>query len=350
MNFLSRLLGRTDPVAAAHDRASRYDALVERARSVANAGDFRGAEAVFKEAIALDAHREEAQQGLVVVVERRVQSGDVNDAPPPEPELTEPLPFFSIVICSIDAAKYERVTAMYRALLADVPHELIGIHDARSLCEGYNRGIRCSKGDVIVFSHDDVEILEPAFAQRLARHMAAHDLVGVCGTAMLTDGHWHTAGWPHLRGLVAHHYPDTERYRVMVMDGGTDASVDVQGLDGLFFAARRSLAERLPFDEETFDGFHLYDLDYSFSAFLEGFDVAVCRDIPIIHYTYAQSAGYLEAHAKYLARFRRKYAGRLASVERGNTRFFQATFDGKPQVKAFFDALLASRRSIAATG
>jgi hypothetical protein len=63
----------------------------------------------------------------------------------------------SIVICSIDNAKFSTVVAMYERLLADVPHEIIRIPDARSMSEGYNRGIDRSSGDVLIVSHDDLE-------------------------------------------------------------------------------------------------------------------------------------------------------------------------------------------------
>jgi hypothetical protein len=38
----------------------------------------------------------------------------------------------SIVICSIDARKFERVSENYRMLFAGRDIEIIGIHDARS--------------------------------------------------------------------------------------------------------------------------------------------------------------------------------------------------------------------------
>jgi GT2 family glycosyltransferase len=232
-------------------------------------------------------------------------------------------------------------------LLSEERYELLGIHDAKSLCEGYNRGVRAARGDVVIFSHDDIEILEPDFARRLALHAAHHDLIGLCGTTRLTDGFWMNAGWPHLRGLVAHHYPDTGHYRVLVLDGECEASRGVQALDGLFLAARRELLDRVRFDEETFDGFHLYDLDFSFRAHRQGYDVAVCHDIPVVHYTYAEAAGYREAYGKYLARFERKHAAHFTPVARGNTRFLQALFPDKQQVRMFCAALLAERRRLA---
>ena len=49
--------------------------------------------------------------------------------------------------------------------------------------------------------------------------------------------------------------------------------------------------ESIQFDAATFDGFHLYDLDFSYRAFLAGFRIAIAWDIPIIHV----SSGRLDA-------------------------------------------------------
>src|SRR5438445_13776871 len=65
------------------------------------------------------------------------------------------LPTISVIICSNDAAEYAQVTANYASRLSGYPHEIIGIHDARSLSEGYNRGTRRAAGDLLGFSHDD---------------------------------------------------------------------------------------------------------------------------------------------------------------------------------------------------
>jgi hypothetical protein len=73
----------------------------------------------------------------------------------------------SLVICSIRPEKFEAACANDRALLAGVPYEIIGIHDARSLCEGYNRGIRRSTGEIVILSHDDLVIVNPDFAALL---------------------------------------------------------------------------------------------------------------------------------------------------------------------------------------
>jgi hypothetical protein len=47
---------------------------------------------------------------------------------------------FSIVVCSIDDSKLQRVSARYRHLLFGVDHEIVSMRDALSLAEAYNLG------------------------------------------------------------------------------------------------------------------------------------------------------------------------------------------------------------------
>src|SRR6185295_4448699 len=60
----------------------------------------------------------------------------------------------SIVVCSIDDARLAAMQKSFRAALGDREHEFIVIHDARSLSEGYERGLRKSRHPTVVFSHD----------------------------------------------------------------------------------------------------------------------------------------------------------------------------------------------------
>src|SRR5262245_26268282 len=102
----------------------------------------------------------------------------------------------SIVICSITPSRFLRVRENLGGLLKDEAHEFIGIHDAKSLAEGYNRGIRQSKGDVIIVCHDDIEILSPKFKDRLVKRLQEFDLVGVAGSSRVCGATWFDAGPP----------------------------------------------------------------------------------------------------------------------------------------------------------
>jgi GT2 family glycosyltransferase len=210
----------------------------------------------------------------------------------------------SAVICSIDPAKFSRVSENYHALYGARGLEIIGIHDARSLAEGYNRGIAQSRGEHIILSHDDIEILTPDFAERIERHLAQFDLIGVAGTTRLVTGKWESAGDPYAFVLISAPVPDSAGYVTVLRGGGPLVVPGIQALDGVFMAMRREVAVSIPFDEALFDHFHLYDLDFSFRAHQAGFALAVCRDLVLIH----QSIGKFDAvWAKYRRRFEDKH-------------------------------------------
>lgn len=226
----------------------------------------------------------------------------------------------SVIICSINESKLARVVRNYTSLLQGEAFEIIVIRNAKSLCEGYNRGIRQSKGSILIFSHDDIEILSPDFALKLKQAFYLHDVVGVAGASRLTNANWAITGQPHIHGVVV--YPpgavgNEGYYMVNVFGAETPVISGIQGLDGLFIAAKREVVERVGFDEQIFDGFHCYDTDFTFSACLAGFRVAVCAEIIIAHHS---AGNFGEVWQKYNARFVEKHQGKLYTGERGSLR------------------------------
>jgi GT2 family glycosyltransferase len=216
----------------------------------------------------------------------------------------------SLIVCSRDPAKFAAVQAMYTAAFAAEPWEMIHIEDAASLAEGYTRGIARSRGEILVFSHDDVEILNPAvFVDRLKGHLANYDLVGVAGTRKLVGAVWITAGPPDIFGQMAHLATDGTII-VDIYNAPRPIVGKMQAIDGVFMAARREIFSRVAFDAATFDGFHFYDLDFSFSAHQAGLRVAVACDIHLLHASIGKF-GY-EDWVKYSTRFERKWKARLS--------------------------------------
>ncbi|MDR1855444.1 MAG: glycosyltransferase family protein [Azoarcus sp.] len=229
-------------------------------------------------------------------------------------------PFFSIVVCSIDPWKFAQTRACYERLLAGYRHEILGIHDARSLAEGYGRGLTRACGNIIVFSHDDVLFLDPDFGAKIAARMADWDLLGFAGATRVTHPAWFGANWPHLRGAVCHASQLHPMELSLTVFGVDDWPVSggIHVLDGLCMIARREVAERVGFDADTFDGWHLYDCDFSFAAHLAGFRIGVCCDIPYIHASGSvqteENVYASRDYLKYGRRFVEKYAAYGASM------------------------------------
>jgi adenylate kinase len=149
----------------------------------------------------------------------------------------------SVVICSIDPAKFSRVSENYRALFGPRDLEIIGIHDARSLADGYNRGIAQSRGEHIILSHDDIEILTSDFADRIDRHLAQFDLIGIAGTTKLVTGKWELAGDPYVfADRLSLSQPEATR-RCSGAGPARHAGVRARRV---FMAMRRGIIRRLP--------------------------------------------------------------------------------------------------------
>jgi glycosyltransferase involved in cell wall biosynthesis len=195
--------------------------------------------------------------------------------------------FISVVVCSIDVQKATRIREHYEAQFQRHRFEVIQIGDARSLCEGYNRGFAKTRGDIIIFCHDDIEIISPDFPARLLAHLRTHDVVGVAGTTQLIGANWNSAGWPRVHGCVVHRGSDGNGFFFHCF--GPPRTSAVEALDGLFIAAKREVCEAIEFDAAVFDGFHFYDLDFSYRASLAGFRIAVPWDILILHASWGRN-------------------------------------------------------------
>ena len=215
-----------------------------------------------------------------------VHLGDakINRGQTPTDQIAPEEKMISVIVCSADDARFSKTTAHYATLLASVRHEMVRIADAPGMAEGYNRGIATSRGDILIFTHDDIRFLAPDFSRRLLDHLDYCDMLGVAGTTLLVSARWTDAGPPYLYGQVAIFNP-AGMIDVEIWGNATRRVDRIQALDGAFLCCRRNVAADLPFDQQTFTGFHLYDLDFSFRAFIGGYRLAVCNDLEALHHS-----------------------------------------------------------------
>lgn len=225
-----------------------------------------------------------------------------------------PTPEFSIITCSPpqNEHKFKQMSAIYAQALAGEAYEIIRISDAKGIAEGYNRGVAQARGGIIVFSHDDAAPLRP-LATRLRTHLRTVDIVGGAGSDRLDGPAWFTGGPPHVFGQVLNQVPAGPNQPPLLLSiyGVPSALVEkVQAIDGFWMATTLAAARGLPFDEETCDGFHCYDIDWSFRAYLAGLNVGVACDLSLMH---ASSGGYGDPKWKPAAdKFLAKFKGQIA--------------------------------------
>jgi GT2 family glycosyltransferase len=164
------------------------------------------------------------------------------------------------------------------------------------------------------------------------------------GTSLLDDTSWFTSGWPVIHGLVVHRVRQRSRFGFECFAPVTQ-NTRVQAIDGVFMAATRRVCQAIPFDQVTFDGFHFYDLDFSYRAYRAGFKLGIARHILIIH----ESMGAHDAvWAHYSQRFVRKFQDVIDFGRRSRDfRFGLATFNHEAEVIEFHRRLLPALNELA---
>lgn len=244
----------------------------------------------------------------------------------------------TVIVCSIDAFKSQRIVESYERAFAGVTHDIVLLRDARSLAEAYNRGIALTRSDIVILSHDDIDLPSPSFAARLLAHLAEFDAVGVVGSTRIAGPTPLWAGHPHLRGWIAHRSEDGLRPGVLHAD---PCAPGIAVLDGVLLAARRRVLEGVPFDEQTFDGFHGYDLDWSVRAAHRGYRLAAAGDLGVIH---ASRGRYDTAWETYAHRFCAKHG--IAASEPPSPPYYETSLPTQSAVLQFFERLVALAQDV----
>ena len=277
-----------------------FDRLWAAALACHGRGDAEGAILALHQALLVRREDFQAQQLLC----RLIFESPTAFVPAAPPAPVRPAGLVSVVICSIDAGKFARVRESYARAFGVTPWELIGIHDARSLAEGYARGFAQARGEAIVFSHDDIAILTPDLGGALARALASLDVVGIVGTTKLAGPAHAWGGRAYSRGRIAEPARTPGGVELVLYNPAPGVSAGLQAIDGVFMAATREAVAATGFDAENFDGFHLYDIDFSYCAHLAGRRVGVTSEIVLRH----DSAGGFDARwEEYARRFLAKF-------------------------------------------
>ena len=191
----------------------------------------------------------------------------------------------SAIVCSIRPEYFANIKRKLGEQFARHDFELIGIHDAKSLCEAYNRGATRASGEILIFCHDDIELLHDDFGERLLRHLALYDVVGVAGASRLVDADWGHAGLPFVHGQIVHRPPGQKDFLYFAAGLQAPVAENIHALDGVFIGMHRTVWETVRFDDATFAGFHVYDIDFTYRAYLAGFRLAVPMDLLLLHFS-----------------------------------------------------------------
>lgn len=169
-----------------------------------------------------------------------------------------------------------------------IEYELIPIKNERakySLSEAYNLGASKARFETLLFVHEDVIFHTKNWGRQLASHMETLPNVGVVGIAGSTykpfvPGSWHfERNGPLSFNFIQGFKYSSESNQLRQLNASSVRPVVC--LDGVFLAIKRSAFETVRFDE-TVEGFHGYDVDFSLRV-AENYQNFFVPDILIEH-------------------------------------------------------------------
>ena len=189
----------------------------------------------------------------------------------------------SVVISTrkIDSTYYDHVKRMFSHPKTEI---LIYENNGEmSLTQVYNKGLKESVNDIVVFMHDDL-ILEtsnmtPKIVKLFEKH-PEYGIIGIAGTDKLTSGMW----WQNrenMYGVVGHIHEGKRHVNHYSKGVFNDVLKDVVIVDGLFFMVRKSLLKK-EFNEQ-FEGFHFYDISFCVENQFKGVKIGLTTKFGVTH-------------------------------------------------------------------
>lgn len=152
----------------------------------------------------------------------------------------------------------------------------------KSLAKVYNEILNESENNIVVFCHDDIEYDTKNWGEKILKLFKRNEeygILGIAGTTDMIDGRWWTLR-ESMTGIVSHKHEGKKWTNTYSPDQGNKIK-EVVVLDGLFFAVNKSKLKK-NFDE-SFEGFHFYEIPFCFSNFIDGVKLGVTTMVRVTH-------------------------------------------------------------------
>lgn len=171
------------------------------------------------------------------------------------------------------------------------PESLMYIEEGedRTIFKKYNDALsripKIEDNDVVVFSHDDITIKDEYFEDKLDLYFKIRTKVGIAGvigTNIFEEGSgwWLTDRQTNTRGRIVQGFKDGSEHTMAEPSGSDDSQI--VSVDGCVLFMRGIVAQTFRFDEDTYTGYHFYDVDTCFTLLEQGWDVGII-DVLVKH-------------------------------------------------------------------
>ena len=198
----------------------------------------------------------------------------------------------SLIICS----RQPDIPQLLKDNIAEtigVEYELVVIDNSKnqfSIFQAYNEGVCRARYPYLCFMHEDILFHTQNWGKNVVEHFKDEKvgLIGVAGGHYMADcpSSWNSTlvySENYLMSSIENGLKETTHFNRLSYFNGL--SVEVVAVDGVWFCTPKSLFKKAKFDDQTFKGFHCYDLDICFQVRNTGHKVLVVSDVLIEHFS-----------------------------------------------------------------
>lgn len=203
----------------------------------------------------------------------------------------------SIIICTANPDKIADIELNIKDTIG-IGYELIVINNSKfeyNIFQAYNLGVEKSNFPLLCFMHDDIVYHSKNWGNEVINHFQSPDtgMIGISGTRYLSPvpSIWWAGGEKYsdsengtlcincIQTSIQH--PGKNKYsKIMPLNS---PGIQVAVLDGLWFCIPKKMFRLIRFDDNTFSGFHFYDLDISMQIHDSGYKIFCVYNIIVEH-------------------------------------------------------------------
>ncbi|MCP9610625.1 glycosyltransferase [Coprobacter tertius] len=194
----------------------------------------------------------------------------------------------TIITCSIHPEKKVALEQNIASTIG-IPYEFIGFDNretAYGITKVYNQCASEARYDYLCFVHEDIQFDTQNWGKIIIGKLQEKDcgVIGFAGSAVKPRA---ISGWGSIPEYTRFHYIQHQKgKKPYVCKKGADENEfsQVIVLDGMCLFSTKKVWQDCRFDETTFPGFHLYDLDFSLQVALK-YKNYVCNSVMIEHFS-----------------------------------------------------------------
>ena len=158
----------------------------------------------------------------------------------------------------------------------------------KSLSQVYNEILEESSNNLVVLCHDDLEFDTKDWGKKIIKHFDNSDygILGVAGTTEIPkSGMW----WEDKRKMlgIVNHKHEGKKFESKYSKSWGDKITQCCLVDGLFIGINKNQIQHT-FNQDI-EGFHFYDVDFSFRNFMSNVKIGVIYNIRLTHLSIGQT-------------------------------------------------------------